>query len=267
MARSTFHRWAGHLADLCVPVGCPICREPIAPSRAASGQPWCRPCGVRLAAEVLHPPAVVESATSAPGLPVTMTAAAGSGAVRSLVRAWKDDRRDDLAPFLAQLLSGSASAALAGVVRQEQWYESPILMVPIPSALAARRRRGGWPVRSLADAVAREMAERATDGCSPVLDLRPVLISGRARKDQRSLSAPSRHDNMRGSLTMSPRNRPLVLGRAVLLVDDIVTTGASLAEGARVLRESGARAVFAATCVATVRSSSTERVAPHRIAD
>ncbi|MEU9016312.1 phosphoribosyltransferase family protein [Actinomadura sp. NPDC048394] len=82
----------------------------------------------------------------------------------------------------------------------------------------------------------------------------PVVAVGGLRQcrrvaDQAGLGAKARRDNLSGALEAVGR-APLA-GRRVVLVDDVITTGASLAEAARALRAAGADVVAAATVAAT----------------
>lgn len=119
-----------------------------------------------------------------------------------------------------------------------------IALVPVPSSRAARRSRGHDPVRALAARAARRLAARGW----PV-ELAPVLAQRRRVADQAGLSAARRAGNLRGAFRAAG---PVPRGPCVL-VDDVVTTGATLAEAARALREAGARVPLAVTVAATRR--------------
>jgi predicted amidophosphoribosyltransferase len=75
-------------------------------------------------------------------------------------------------------------------------------------------------------------------------------VQARAVEDQSGLSAGARRDNLAGAL----RSRRRLDGREVVVVDDVVTTGATLAEAARALTAAGARVRGAAVVAATVRT-------------
>jgi predicted amidophosphoribosyltransferase len=82
-----------------------------------------------------------------------------------------------------------------------------------------------------------------------------VLEHHRAVVDQAGLGTASRAVNLSGAVRVSGRWRGVVRGRRCLVVDDVMTTGATLAECSRALREAGASAVVAATIGATERRS------------
>lgn len=150
-----------------------------------------------------------------------------AGPVRSAVTAWKDHGRADLTePFSVALRRAARAAAplLSGA--------GPVLVVPLPSTAAARRARGWDPVRSLAVAAADELRRRGVDAtCAPVLRRTPGA-------DQAGLSARQRARNVAGQVSVRRATR--IIGASVLLVDDVLTTGATAAAGADALAAAGA---------------------------
>jgi ComF family protein len=142
-----------------------------------------------------------------------------------VLRSLKQDGRTGLAHPLG--------AALAEAVRAMA-RDEPIAFVPVPTSRQAMRRRGYRVVELL--------MRRA--GLPATRALRIV----RSTADQRALSRHERAGNVRGSL----RARP-VPGMRVVIVDDVLTTGATLSEARRALRESGADVLGAVTVAATPR--------------
>jgi predicted amidophosphoribosyltransferase len=173
----------------------------------------------------------------------TYVASDYEGITRSIITAWKERGRRDVAVHLAHALS----VALRAVISEEEGRAdrgSPHLtVVPIPSSPAARRRRGedAW------DRVVRlAIAEVARD-CR--IDVARCLHLTRQPRDQAGLSAQERRANLTGALACRTAPRT-----SIVLVDDIVTTGATLAEGARALRAAGGEVRWAAAMAATSRS-------------
>ncbi|MFJ8694098.1 ComF family protein, partial [Streptomyces roseolilacinus] len=111
----------------------------------------------------------------------------------------------------------------------------PLVLVPVPSARRAVRARGHDAVRRVATAAAREL--RRTGVAARVT---PVLRQRRAVADQAGLDARQRRENLSGALEVVPGGARLLEGARVVLVDDLMTTGASLAEAARALYAAGA---------------------------
>jgi predicted amidophosphoribosyltransferase len=151
------------------------------------------------------------------------------GVPARVVRALQEDGRTALARDLAPALRAAIEAAADGSSR-------PVAVVPIPTSRAAYRRRGYRVV----ELVARRAGLRTER----------LLIPSRATADQRGLGREERRRNVAGSL----RGRS-AQGRAVVLIDDVVTTGATLEEAVRALRAAGADVVGAATIAATPRAS------------
>ncbi|WP_254897785.1 ComF family protein [Kitasatospora sp. NA04385] len=123
----------------------------------------------------------------------------------------------------------------------------PLLLVPVPSARAATgpaatTRRCGWR------AAARELRR---GGVATLVA--PVLRHSRPVADQAGLGAAERHRNLDGALAVPARLAARLAGHRLVLVDDLVTTGASLAEAARALRAAGCPPRAAATVAATAR--------------
>lgn len=108
------------------------------------------------------------------------------------------------------------------------------LVVPVPLHPWRRYRRGYNQSTLLAGHVARH------------LELQPVELLRRVRHTaaQVALSRAGRRDNVRGAFAVDRRRAPHRLG-PVLLIDDVATTGATLAECAKVLKQAGAPAVYA----------------------
>ena len=87
-------------------------------------------------------------------------------------------------------------------------------------------------------------------GSPPVL---PVLRPRRRLADQSTLGHRERAANLSGAYAVRGGGAAELQGRMVVLVDDVVTTGATLAEAARVVRAKGGLVVGAATLAATQR--------------
>jgi predicted amidophosphoribosyltransferase len=162
-----------------------------------------------------------------PVLGVRVTAAATyDAAVRSALLAYKERGRRDLAGPLAALLAGA-------VVRHGT---SRAVLVPVPSSAAAARSRGGDHVLRLARRVSRRTGT----------DVEAALFLNRQVRDSAGLDPAERASNLDAAMTASAGG-----GRRALVVDDIVTTGATLHEAGRALREAGWAVCGAAVVAAT----------------
>jgi predicted amidophosphoribosyltransferase len=171
--------------------------------------------------------------------------------VRAGVVAWKDRGRADLTPVLAQALRRAVVAALSearDAVGSPVGRGEPVLLVPAPSSRRTRRARGHDPVRDLAQRCATALRRRGVD-----VRVLPALTQARRVQDQAGLGAADRQHNLHGALRVVPGWVGHVAGRPCLVVDDVVTTGATLLDCARALGEAGAVVRGAATVAATYR--------------
>lgn len=237
-------RSLGATLEMVLPTTCGGCGAP--------GTTWCDVC----AAEVEHVtyPGGAQRAIPTPcpvGYPPTWAASPYDGVVREALVMFKDSERRDLAQVLARMLSGVVSAALLADPSLRAVLTSgdgPILVIPVPSSPAAVRRRGDAPLELLTTA-----AVSGVGLSSGQLFVSPVLRLRRRVADQAGLDRRQRADNVAGAMEIRPRWRSSLVGATCLLVDDVLTTGATLMEAARALRTGGADHVGAATVAATVR--------------
>ncbi|WP_432178019.1 hypothetical protein [Streptomyces sp. NBC_00063] len=108
---------------------------------------------------------------------------------------------------------------------------TPLLLVPVPSARKAVRARGHDPARRIAYAAAAELRRAGV----PARVL-AALRQKRAVADQAGLDSRQRLANLAGALEVPAGARALLAsGGRIVLVDDVMTTGASLAEAARAI--------------------------------
>ncbi len=126
----------------------------------------------------------------------------------------------------------------AGVEYLQARGELPaeLILVPAPTRARSARLRGGDPILHLCQAAARTLSSRPgiDVDVAACLRLRPQVA------DQSLLDAEARWHNMRGAVQLrGPAGA--VCGRDVVLVDDVATTGATLAASFGVLRAAGAR--------------------------
>ena len=229
--------WASSL----VPRPCAGCRR--------GGGPLCRSCRSLL----LGPPFEAPPDAAPRGLPRTVAAAVYEGPVREAVVAFKDHGRWSLRAPLGRALASSAAVLL------EPCPGRRAVLVPVPGSPGSARRRDGDHVHELAAAAARHL--RAAGVRTSV---RPAVMSVRRRRDQVGLGRVERAANLAGAVAAAPW-APALRGCAVVLVDDLVTTGASLAACARALADVDVPVVGAAVVAAAakgLRVSSAPRAHP-----
>ena len=124
-----------------------------------------------------------------------------------------------------------------------------ILVVPVPLYRSKRRQRGFNQAELIAQAALKTGAFR----CELRTD---VLERTRPTISQIGLTRPQRVENLRGAFRAPHLNR--VAGRAILLIDDVLTTGTTASECARMLRKAGAETVWVATVARTLKESGFE---------
>ncbi|MFI5757451.1 ComF family protein [Streptomyces sp. NPDC051569] len=206
--------WWREITGLVLPVACGGCGRP--------RTPLCDDCGRALYGTW---PGRVRPVPEPVGLPVVHAAAPYEDAVRAVLLAHKERGALGLAGPLGRALAGAVRAAAppgTGV--------GPLLLVPVPSARRAVGARGHDAGRRIALAAAGEL--RRTGRPARVL---PVLRQARPVADQAGLSACQRLANLSGALEVMAGGARLLEGGRVVLVDDLMTTGASLVEAARAL--------------------------------
>lgn len=199
----------------------------------------CRPCGeaIRPVPTVAWPqpcPTRLRRPTS-----VTPIAAGSNGEVlRRVLVTWKEAGNTRLTAVLDHLLAAS--------VVEHARPQRPITLVPVPTSRRSRRERGCDLVDELARSAARLLLQVGIDA-----RVSQALAPARETADQVGLSAVERAGNLDGAFRM--RTSRLLRGRDVLVVDDILTTGATVSEAVRVLDASGHRPVGIAVVAATPR--------------
>jgi predicted amidophosphoribosyltransferase len=104
-----------------------------------------------------------------------------------------------------------------------------ITLITIPSSPSAIRKRGRDHINVLAEYVQRDLQEK-----SVTANYAPILFQKKSMKDQSQLSSQQRMDNTKGKFAVKSCEFPQ---GAVYLIDDLITTGASMLEGVRALSE------------------------------
>lgn len=144
--------------------------------------------------------------------------------VSRLVLGAKDDNNQELERVLIQVLLQSRTL-----------FPQEVVLIPIPSTARARRGRG----RDFLLEISRAIAETTGDSVIPLLEI------ARKVQPQKRLNASERVSNLQGAFVarkeLPPKFRKKLDVHEVLIVDDVLTTGATMREGYRALMASGAR--------------------------
>ena len=200
------------MLDLILPLECGGCGAP--------STRWCDACAHDLRVRQGQPHLITPRVHS--GVPV-FSLGRYAGPRRNAIVAVKEHGRADLIrPLGAALSAGLAQLLAWGVLG------APITVVPAPTRGLAARRRGGDPVTRMALAATTEQPDA---GVVQALRMKAVV------RDSVGLSSAARQRNVAGRVRLRvPREG---FAGDVLVVDDIVTTGATAAESVRVLQTSG----------------------------
>ena len=231
------------LLDVLLPPSCLACRGTIAAGDSARlvcrlcrsrlrapPAPWCERCGAPLlrtgragpsqCLECIHWPAAVRAARAA-----ALLAPPADVMVHQLkYRGWRG-----LAEPMAERMSALRLPDDA-IVEAE-------LCVPVPTTLSRLRTRGYNQAGLIADAYARRTRRR----------IAPLLERATARDTQTHLQPAARAANVAGAFRVRPGAHALLQGAHVLLIDDVLTTGATAGECAATLIAAGARCTTVVT--------------------
>ena len=229
-AATVLWNWAAAASEVLLPVSCAVCEAP--------GTGLCRGCRLLLRRSTVRPREIrVPRGLAAVDARVW---AAGSyeHELAACLLSFKNGGRTDLAPVLATVLTGvllraSKEAAATG---------SPVLWVPVPTSARARWKRWFDPVHDILSRASLPPDSRIHTG------LAHRHRSPFGSNSQKSLDVAHRARAIRGSMRAVG-----VRGTTCVVVDDVMTSGATAAEAVTVLREAGAR-VPGVVVLATVRA-------------
>lgn len=221
-------QWVTALAAR-VPGQCAVCH-------GWGDQRVCRPCLQRFAPPVARCQrcaARVPDGTACcgrclkapPPFDATLTVADYVFPWNGLIARMKFQAAMDLVPVLAAQLAAR---------HRHTGMPAPDLLLPVPLSMARLRERGYNQSWELARRTARHLDRPAQAR---------VLLRRKDTPHQLALPLHQRAANVRGAFAVDPRWSDTLKGQGIALIDDVMTTGATASEAARILKEAGAASV------------------------
>ena len=189
------------------------------------GAPHCAACGIPFELDFGPDALCATCIADPPRFQAARAALAYDDVPRRVLMRFKHGNRPTLARTLARQMSRVAG----------DWLEEPdLLLVPVPLHRWRLWRRGYNQAALLAQALSR------MSGRPLLLD---ALVRRRATKSSGSLSRKRRRANVRGAFAVPPARRDLLRGRHVVLIDDVLTSGATADACTLALNRAGAASV------------------------
>ena len=227
------HAWAHGLLDLLLPPHCPCCGVQIATQgtfcAACFGKlnfitaPLCTGCGLPFASRAFAGPLQLcpTCLDHSPAWREARAALIYNDAARGLILPLKHADRQENATVLAAAMARAGAALLA---RAD-------LLVPVPLHRRRLCSRGFNQAALLAKALSKNAGVAA---------LQDALRRVRATPSLGEFSAAARAEIMDGAIAIRARRAPMIAGRRILLIDDVMTSGATASSCARALLDAGA---------------------------
>ena len=233
-ARGWFGRAVTWTGDLIVPPVCLACQAALSAHHALCAACWrdvtfiraplCERMGIPLPFETGGPTVSAAALAAPPDYDRARAAAHFSGTARRLVHGFKFSDKQEVRVLLGSWLLSAAHELLGDAH----------VIVPVPLS----RRRLFWRKFNQAAILSHEIGRRSGLPVST-----GVLRRRRATRPQVGLTRAQRRSNVDGAFGVAKRKRALIAGQNVLLIDDVITTGATVNACARALKRAGAARV------------------------
>jgi ComF family protein len=225
----------------------PVCRDCLDQVRPIAGK-VCSTCGERVLSAYAEPDS--DGMRLCPicrriDRPFISAAAFGSyeSELRELIHLLKYNRVRPASGFLGSRLAEVVAAM------EPQFEQVTVLVIPVPLYKHKRRQRQFNQAELLVRSALKTLGSPARLRLAT-----DILHRTRDTQSQIGLTSHQRRENLRGAFSVNPSAE--VIGREVLLVDDVYTTGTTVSECARVLRKAGAAKVWVATVARTLKLAS-----------
>jgi len=219
-----------------------VCQPCLA--RFAALQPRCAGCALVLPADLsmglrTAPGLCADCLRQRPPLDVTLAAVSYAYPWSTLITRYKFGEQHGWAGFFAALMLRTPAAAQAlGELEAPDW------IIPLPLSAERLQTRGFNQAWELASALARQSQTRGQ------ADAR-LLLRVKHTRPQSQLRREARLANVTGAFQVDPLRAAGLDGRRVVLVDDVMTSGASLFAAAQALRDAGAAHITAVVLART----------------
>ncbi len=224
--------------DLVLGSTCVACEAP--------GRPLCRTCEAALPTRGR----LAWPSPAPPGLAPPFAAGAYDGALKAMVNQHKEHAVFALATPLGRVLADVVRDLLARLIGGPLDGIGPVRLVPVPSRPPVVRARGHDPLLRVTRAAARRLRRHGVDA-----RVSRLLVSRSPVADQSTLGAQARAANLAGSMSC----RRAAVGPELVVVDDVLTTGATAREAQRALEHAGLAVLGIATVAATRKRSAGRR--------
>ncbi len=207
-------------------------------ARFSPGHMRCTACALELAPGLptgseIHPGLCADCSRHHPPVDTTLVATDYAYPWSELITRYKFGNRPGWATFFADLLIAAPGARPALNALQ-----AGDLMIPMPLSAERLQSRGFNQAWELACALHAQSGSAATPDAQ-------LLLRVKNTRPQTELQREARLANVKGAFQVDPLRQPLLVGRRVLLVDDVMTSGASLFTAAAALRTAGAAHITA----------------------
>lgn len=217
------------------PIRCPVCRQPVLPKGdlihancearlLPLSEPICKRCGRQLKEETQE--FCAECMVREPAWDMGRSMYSYGGIAGHIIREVKKSGTKEVIRFLGQKMA-MQQRSFPGMQKVQ-------CIVPVPLHKRKQNVRGFNQAELLAMALGKEWQ----------LPVRKLLLKTKRTREQKSLSREHRKENVKNAYRINARVLGSDIPEAVLLLDDIITTGSTLSACAEVLKEAGVKYVY-----------------------